>query len=171
MENRIAEFEKVSWQQFKNASMGSGAAQYLTESELSAIWDHIQLPVRGTAGSAGYDIRSPFHFGLMPGASIIVPTGLRVRIDEGWFLACLPRSGSGFKFQVRLANTAGVIDSDYCKSENKGHIFVKLVNGGEQCFTVEQGDGIVQGIFLPFGLTYSDAAAGGRNVGFGSTGR
>ena len=54
---------------------------------------------------------TPFYFGLVPGGSIVVQTGLRVRIDDGWFLACLPRSGSGFKFQVRLANTVGVIDA------------------------------------------------------------
>lgn len=45
--------------------------------------------------------------------TIKIPTGIRCRIEPGWFLGILPRSGHGFKYGVRLSNTFGIIDSDY----------------------------------------------------------
>ena len=66
---------------------------------------------------------------------------------------------------------SGIIDSDYFYSDNEGHIFVKLTNdtNEDRTVTVEQGTGIVQGIFLEYGITVDDEAEGIRNGGFGST--
>lgn len=76
-------------------------------------YDKIRLPERSTAKSAGYDFRSPIDFSLLPGESIKIPTGIKVRIDEpGWFLAIVPRSSLGFKFRLQLDNTVGVIDAE-----------------------------------------------------------
>ena len=70
-----------------------------------------------------------------------------------------------------MNNTVGIIDSDYFYSDNEGHIFVKLTNDSNEgkTLTVEQGTGIVQGIFLEYGVTVDDGAEGIRNGGFGST--
>lgn len=72
---------------------------------------------------------------------------------------------------MRLANTFGVIDSDFYYSDNEGHIFVKMVNESCTCKTVDipAWQGMAQGIFLPFGLTTDDECDGVRNGGFGST--
>ena len=43
-------------------------------------YDKIILPVRATAGSAGYDIVTPQDVTLNPGESIRIPTGIRVRM-------------------------------------------------------------------------------------------
>ena len=82
-----------------------------------------------------------------------------------------PRSGLGFRFRLQMNNTVGIIDSDYFFSDNEGHIFVKLTNDSNEgkTLTVEQGTGIVQGIFLEYGITVDDDAVGIRNGGFGST--
>ena len=151
--NRIAKFYKVSKEQF-------GREEY----------ESIILPRRATAGSAGFDFYSPYDFALEPGEEIIIDTGIRARIDAGWVLVILPRSGSGFKYGVRLANTAGVIDSDYFNADNEGHIKIKLV-GGSKAFNVKAGDAFAQGIFLPYGITEDDDCVEERHGGFGSTGR
>lgn len=183
--NRVGEFEKVSFQQFHAAMKDEFYEQMCealghdTDSESEKgfeeyarnLYDAIILPVRSTSGSAGYDFKAPFRFKLEPGATIKIPTGIRVKIDEGWWLGCLPRSGLGFKYQIRLANTLGVVDSDYYSSSNEGHIFLKVVNGGDKIISVEAGDGFAQGIFVQYGITYSDSAAEKRDGGFGSTGR
>ena len=168
--NRIGKFEKVSFEQF-SASMKSEiyGCQNVSEGLLKAMWETIILPERSTVGSAGYDFRAPFAFTLRPGESIKIPTGIRVLIEDGWFLACLPRSGLGFKYHIGLANTCGIVDSDYARSDNEGHIFAKLVNNGTRDVTIHTGDGFMQGIFLPFGITYTDDTDGIRNGGFGST--
>ena len=61
----------------------------------------LALPARATKGSAGYDFHAPFAFSLPPGGSIRIPTGIRVRIEDGWVLKLYPRSGLGFKYRLR----------------------------------------------------------------------
>ena len=56
-------------------------------------------------------------------------------------------------------------------SKNEGHIFIKIVNGGSSPVTINAGDSFAQAIFLPYGVTYSDAATGIRDGGMGSTGK
>ena len=80
----------------------------------------------------------------------------------------LPRSGSGFKYGVRLANTAGVIDSDYFNADNEGHIKIKLI-GGSADYNVKKGSAFAQAIFMPYGITYDDDCGEQRRGGFGST--
>ena len=87
-----------------------------------------------------------------------VPTGIRVKIDDGWMLAIFPRSGLGFKFRLQLDNTVGIIDSDYYYSDNEGHMFIKITNDGKsgKTVSVKAGQGFAQGIFIPYGITVDD---------------
>lgn len=160
---KIAQFMKVSRPQFEADWNFSIPCPY----------DDLRLPQRGTAGSAGYDFYSPLDVDLAPGAVVLIPTGVRARIDEGWVLNLYPRSGQGFKFRLQLYNTVGVIDSDYFGAKNEGHIMVKLINANHEGKTLhlKKGDAFAQGIFLPFGITVDDAATETRTGGFGSTDR
>jgi len=135
------------------------------------VYDAIRLPKRATAGSAGYDFFAPFDIELKVGETVKVPTGIRVKIDEGWLLSLYPRSGLGFKFRLQLDNTVGIIDSDYYFSDNEGHIFAKLTNDSKEgkTVTIAAGTGFMQGIFTEYGITDDDEADGVRNGGFGST--
>lgn len=166
---RVGEFEKVSFEQFYEAMKDEFG---IGEQEARMMYDLIELPVRSTAGSAGYDFKTPISFTLAPGASVKIPTGIRAKIDEGWWLCCAPRSGMGTKYRMQLDNTIGVIDSDYYGSDNEGHIFAKITNDGHEGKVMEAkaGDRFMQAIFVPYGITHSDAADGVRNGGHGSTG-
>ena len=166
---RVAQFFKVSSDNFLQA-MKEEFPQY-TEEDILDMYDSLVLPKRATKGSAGYDFFAPFAFSLPPGVTIKIPTGIRAKIDEDWVLKLYPRSGLGFKFRLQLNNTVGIIDSDYFNSDNEGHIFVKLTNDSNEGKTVDvaAGTGIVQGIFLEYGITVDDDADGVRNGGFGST--
>ena len=164
---RIAQFQKVSTGQFT-----ASAAELLGIGEEEALraYESICLPVRATSGSAGYDFYAPCTIELAPGQSVCVPTGIRARIDEGWVLMLYPRSGLGFKYSMRLCNTVGVIDSDYYRSDNEGHIIAKISNGSDdRTLRIEKGKGFIQGVFTAFGITLDDGADGVRNGGFGST--
>lgn len=166
---KIAKFEKVSKEQFIPAFMETFGK---TEEEALKAYDNLKLPVRATVGSAGYDIFTPADFTLQPGETVKIPTGIRVQIENGWFLGIFPRSGLGFKYRLQLDNTVGIIDSDYYFSKNEGHIFVKITNDGkgDKVLSLEAGAGFSQGIFLPFGITVDDDCEGIRDGGFGSTG-
>lgn len=170
----VAKFEKVSYEQFRmdmNETF-KGMLSY-SDIEIENIYNNIQLPTRATKGSAGYDFKSPVNFTLEPNQTIKLPTGIRVIIDESWVLKIYPRSSLGFKYRLQLNNGTGVVDSDYAHSDNEGHIFIKLTNDTNENRTLEinQGDGIVQGIFVEYGITVDDECENVRIGGIGSTGK
>lgn len=153
---KIAKFEKVSLSQFlKNGN--------------EEIYNDIILPRRATTGSAGYDFFAPTDIDVKRGETVLVPTGIRVKIDEGWVLKIYPRSGLAFKFRLTLNNTVGIIDSDYYFAENEGHIFIKMTNLGEKDLFIEKGKAFAQGIFVEYGITVDDECDTLRTGGFGST--
>ena len=133
----------------------------------------IRLPRRATAGSAGYDFFAPAGFPRAPGETILLPPGVRARIDEGWVLKLYPRSGLGFKYRLQLNNTVGIIDSDYFSAQNEGHIMLKLTNASNEGRTlvVQPGEAVAQGVFVEYGIVVDDDAVAIRTGGFGSTDR
>ena len=131
----------------------------------------IPLPQRATAGSAGYDFICPADITLQPSEAVTIPTGIRCEMQPDWVLMLFPRSGLGFKHQVRLANTVGVIDADYFRAANEGHIMVRIVNGGDHAVSIAKGERFCQGVFLPHGLAEEETVLAGREGGFGSTGK
>lgn len=163
MMNKIAKFEKVSLAQFLEGCKRPDAEE---------IYGKIALPKRATKGSAGYDFFAPYDIDLNAGETAKIPTGIRVRIDEGWLLSLFPRSGLGFKFRLQLDNTVGIIDSDYFFSDNEGHIFAKITNDSREgkALHIPAGAGFIQGVFTEYGITEDDEASEIRNGGFGSTG-
>lgn len=162
---RIARFEKVSAGQFlqdvPEECCGADKARECHEG--------ITLPKRATSGAAGYDFVLPFDLTLIPGAAVKVPTGIRCHMAEGWVLQLYPRSSLGFKFQLQLDNTVGIIDADYYNADNEGHIIAKIRNNGSQMITLHKGDRFIQGVFVPFGITEDDHTDESRTGGFGST--
>lgn len=169
--NRIAKFEKVSYEQFEKDWLIFEAENKiaLPENFIREIYDNIKLPERATSGSAGYDFCTPIEFNLNPRETIKIPTGIRCKMDAGWVLKIYPRSGLGFKYCEMLANTVGIIDEDFYYSDNEGHIHIKILNNGNNSFSVEEGKGFCQGIFVPFGITVDDNVETKRNGGWGST--
>ena len=170
--NRIARFEKVSKDLYIKALL-EDFTNY-TEKEAEEIYDAIKLPKRATKGSAGYDFYAPFSFQLKPNETIKIPTGIRAWMEEDWVLNIYPRSGLGFKHHVRLANSVGIIDSDYYHADNEGHIMVKLVSPVRSVVVepmeINAGDRIFQGVFMPYGITVDDDIDEVRYGEFGSTG-
>lgn len=159
--HRIARFYPVSREQLeKDWNFGN-----------IPVPNDVKMPERATAGSAGYDFYSLLDFTLEPGQTILLPTGVRAGMDEGWVLMLFPRSGLGFKYRLQLNNTVGIIDSDYFNAKNEGHIMLKLTNDSRdgRALTVHAGDGVAQGVFVPFGIVEDDSADGAREGGFGST--
>ena len=169
MEYRVARFEKVSVKQFTEDFLscvgGNGTAA-------EKLYENVKLPVRATAGSAGYDIICPFDLTLYPGEGIKVPTGLRIKMQPGWMLLILPKSGLGSRFRLQLDNTMGLIDADYYGSDNEGHIMVPVTNDSKsgKVLQIQAGKAFVQAVLVPHGITEDDSAEGKRTGGFGSTG-
>lgn len=160
--NKVRGFEKISLDQFKND---------IDYGKYNITYDDIIAPKRATSKSAGYDVFSLFDFILQPNGEIKMPTGIKAFMQDGEVLEAYPRSGHGFKYHIKLANTVGVIDADYFNNEgNEGHIWVKLRNEGSQEFKIKKGEAFCQMIFKSFLLADRDSFMGEeRKGGFGST--
>lgn len=138
--------------------------------QFNAKYEELKKPKRATAKSAGYDCFAPFDFVLEPNEEIKIPTGIRAYMLDDEVLFALPRSGHGFKYYIRLANTIGVIDKDYFFADNEGHIWIKIRNEGNSIFGVSKGDAFCQLVFQKYLLVDGDDFTGNkRNGGMGST--
>lgn len=134
----------------------------------------IPLPTYATGGSAALDLRACLAqpVTVQPGETVLIPSGIAISIhDPGLVALLVPRSGLGIKHGIVLANTLGVIDSDY-----QGEIGIGIVNRGSAPYTIEPGERICQMMFVPVTQVAlelvaefskeTDRGAGG----FGSTG-
>lgn len=134
----------------------------------------INLPVRKTKCSAGYDIEAAedctipsFKKGMKP---TLVKTGLKAYMMEDEVLILANRSSNPGKKGLILANSIGVIDSDYYGNpDNDGHIMFAFFNIKDEEIEIKKGDAIGQGIFQKFLTVDEDLAEGERMGGFGST--
>lgn len=162
----IKQFEKVSFSQFEKDLLPLSI-----NGDALDIYNDLNLPKRATKNSAGYDFFAPFDISLEPGETIMIPTGIRARMNERDVLLLFPRSGLGFKFRFQLNNTVGVIDSDYYNADNEGHIMCRMTNDTNENKTIKikKGQGFVQGIFLEYAVTIDDNVNEVRTGGFGST--
>ena len=131
------------------------------------------LPVYATPGSAGLDLRACLDapLELLPGAAVLIPTGLAVHIgDPGLAAMLLPRSGLGHKHGIVLGNLVGLIDSDY-----QGPLMVSCWNRSSTSYTVQPMERIAQMVIVPvvqaaFRVVDRFEGSARGEGGFGSTG-
>ena len=134
----------------------------------------INLPVRKTKYSAGYDIEAAedvivpsFKKGMNP---TLVKTGIKAYMQDDEVLILANRSSNPKKQGLILANSIGVIDKDYYGNpDNDGHIMFAFYNIKDEDVEIKKGDCIGQGIFQKYLVTDDDIATGERLGGFGST--
>ena len=134
----------------------------------------INLPVRKTKFSAGYDIEAAedvvvpsFKKGINP---TLVKTGIKAYMQDDEMLLLYNRSSNPKKKGLILANSVGVVDKDYYGNvDNDGHIMFAFYNIKDEDVEIKKGDAIGQAIFQKYLVTDDDAAEGERAGGFGST--
>ena len=149
-----------------------------------------EIPQKATFGASGYDFkahsfkaiyRGSNEFSLegsnhskitlKPGERILISTGVKMQIPEGYELQIRSRSGLTLKQGLIVLNAPGTIDSDYI-----GDIGVILYNAGEVAQEIHKGERICQGVFAKveepkFQETFMFYQTERGNNGYGSTGR
>jgi len=138
---------------------------------------HVKIPTRGSNGASGYDLCAVVKGSetIKPGETKMISSGMKMVIPKGICGLLVPRSGLSTKRGIVLANTIGVIDSDY-----RGEIKMALMNISDTSFEVTNGLRVAQILFIPtltprfeycsdadFNYDCSTERQGG---GFGSTG-
>ena len=134
----------------------------------------INLPVRKTKFSAGYDVEAAedtiipsFKRGNKP---TLIKTGIKAYMADDEVLILANRSSNPGKKGLILANSIGVIDKDYYGNpDNDGHIMFAFYNIQDEDIEIKKGDCIGQAIFQKYLIADDDSAEGERIGGFGST--
>ena len=132
------DFLKFIFANFINAMEDSNMVSHrIINIPIELCRDSAKLPTYATDGSAAMDIYSPAEYTINPGECIIIPTGLKVNLPIGYALLIQPRSGMSRKTKLRVANTPGLIDSDY--HEEIG-VIVENIDAPLKDYTLEWKD-------------------------------
>ncbi len=141
--------------------------------KIMKVRDNAIIPKRATEGSAGIDLCACIDedITINPGDIVKVPTGIAVSVPESFVSLLFARSGLSVKHGIGLANSVGVIDSDY-----RGEVIVALINNGKEPYTVTKNERIAQLCVMPVAVlpievchSLDDTQRG--EGGFGSTGK
>ena len=143
--------------------------------EIAKGWEDkdIHLPVRKTAHSAAYDVEAAediiipaYKPGIKP---TLIPTGLKAYcMDDEWYM--LANRSSGPKKGFVMANSIGIVDSDYYNNpDNEGNIIFVIENTSDSDFEIKKGTRFAQGVFMNYLVCDNDNSFGIRNGGIGST--
>ena len=134
----------------------------------------INLPIRKTKYSAGYDVEAAedtilpsFKKGMAP---TLIKTGIKAYMQEDEVLMLYNRSSNPKKKGLVVANSVGVIDKDYYGNpDNDGLIMFAFYNTKADDILIKKGEVVGQAIFQKYLTTDDDNADGERTGGFGST--
>jgi len=134
--------------------------------------EDLPLPSYESKYAAGMDVRAALEdpIELSPGKRMLIPTGLKMALPEGYEAQIRPRSGLAYRNGITMLNTPGTIDADY-----RGEVKVLAVNLGDEPFMINHGDRIAQMVIAPITQAkikeveqLSETERG--DGGFGSTG-
>nr|DAM71691.1 MAG TPA: deoxyuridine 5'-triphosphate nucleotidohydrolase [Caudoviricetes sp.] len=189
-------FEKVSFEAFRK-DIKKFYDDAMSEDEIKASYDRIQIPKRSTKFAAGYDFVTPIYAYINSAEPTMVPTGIKIDLNPENYLQIVQRSSST-KYGYYLANSVGVIDKDYYNNEsNEGDIILALraypkvyspkkydydkdykilsIRSTDSSIDgvtvmIKPGNKVAQGIILSYYVVEDDSANETRKGGFGSTG-
>lgn len=134
----------------------------------------VNPPIRKTKGSCGYDISCPEDVDIYNGTWVNLDLGILMEkgdIPDGYCALIVPRSSMGVKIKLRVANTVGVIDSDYTMDTIKAMVTVDVSDQGKKGVSLRRNDRILQMVLVPFGVIATERPPTKERVGgYGSTG-
>lgn len=128
------------------------------------------MPEYSSDQASGADLKSSVEVLIPPGERVLVSTGIRLGLPEGFEVQIRPRSGLALNEGITVLNTPGTIDSDY-----RGEIGVILINHSRWPYKVHRGDRIAQAVVVPvFHAIFEEVESLEKSCrnedGFGSTG-
>lgn len=139
--------------------------------QVKRISEKAELPRYQTDGAVGFDLHSTENVIIDRDCTVVVGTGLKVKVPEGYEMQIRPRSGLSVDTKLRVANAPGTIDNDY-----RGEVGVILYNAGNRAEQIEEGDRIAQAVITPVVKVEMEEVdeleeTERAEAGFGSTGR
>ena len=149
---------------------GTGGISLQGKAHIKKIHPYAEIPKYHTTGAAGFDIPLVENCIIPPGEVLLARTGLIIAAPKDHMLLLVPRSSTWRRYSIKLANTVGIVDEDYCGDNDE--LVLALLNAGDKTKTLMRGMRLIQGIFVP--ITRVDfcevQSMGESRGGFGVTG-
>ncbi len=157
---------------------------------IEVLREDVNLPFYANPYDAGMDVCAAEDTLIQPGQTVVIPTGLRLAIPEGYEIQVRPRSGISLKTPLRLPNSPGTIDAGYrdelgilmtntsCEGKETSSEFLSLDSKGNQkgTYLIKKGERIAQLVLAQvprMNLVKVPSVKGigsDRGGGYGSTG-
>jgi dUTP pyrophosphatase len=131
----------------------------------------VPTPKYGTDKSAGFDLAIAGDEIIPPGQTIMARTGLVIQAPVNHMLLVVPRSSTWKRYKIRLGNSVGIVDEDFCGPRDE--MLLVLYNAGQFAQTIEKGTRLAQGIFVPItrgDFVVQEEPIAANRGGWGSTG-
>lgn len=156
--DQVGYFEAISEAHFRTAmnevlnavepSLTADGAQDI----IKDTYHNIHLPQRTQFWSAWYDFVAPIRFELRPEENLIIPTGVGVRLNPGWWIDLLPHHMCDPQHRWLLTHTISLDDDSYMPGKTDGHVIIEVINmSRETTILVPRGQTFARGMFLPYG--------------------
>ena len=139
--------------------------------KITRIDKSLPLPEYQTDGSVAFDLYSRVDIEIKPQAIVLIPTNLIIQTPPGYMLMLASRSSTPIKLGLRVSNGIGIIDQDYCGSEDE--IKLQIQNFTEKTVKITKGQRIGQASFVKIDKAQwdeTDQIQTESRGGFGSTG-
>jgi dUTP pyrophosphatase len=92
------------------------------------------IPKKAHHDDAAFDLRSRVDIDLIPGRSLLVPTGIFIELPINFEAQIRPRSGLALKHDLTLTNSPGTIDAGY-----RGEVGIIMYNHGKKLLRLSVG--------------------------------
>lgn len=100
-----------------------GVVKRIVQVPIELVSEDAKIPTYAHLGDGAVDLYAPADYTINPGETVVIPCDIKVALPYGYAFLIHPRSGLSAKSKLRVANSIGLVDSQY-----KGNIGVILEN-------------------------------------------
>ena len=108
---------------YNSISEANGIAKRVINIPIELTSENAKMPKYAHLGDGAVDLYSPADYVIKPGETVLIPCDIKVALPYGYAFLIHPRSGTSLKTKLRVANSIGLVDSQY-----KGVIGVIMEN-------------------------------------------